>query len=244
MSEENKEEEEYSDFEKSLNDKVADKRLDESDEEEDITQLFDANIEPDESDEEEEEVVTEGESKAEVPVDKTFDEQLSSVDSIMREVLVNSDTVDITDSDKRNYIKAVLNDVPVELELALCGGSIKTKFRSRTSWEQTCMYAALKKDQDDGIVADLASVVIQLQKYGCCIMLQSVGDKVFSKEGISEDVSIDDAITKLRQLRMEKVEVLSVPKWGILLNALRLFEAKLAKMGTECVNEDFWEPVG
>ena len=60
----------------------------------------------------------------------------------------------------------------------------------------------------------------------------------------SEDVSIDDAITKLRQLRMEKVEVLSVPKWGILLNALRLFEAKLAKMGTECVNEDFWEPVG
>lgn len=243
MSEENKEEEEYSDFEKSLNDKVADDRSGESDEEEDITQLFDANLESDEA-VEEEEVVTEGESKVEVSVDKTFDEKLSSVDSIMREVLVNSDTVDITDSDKRNYIKAVLNDVPVELELALCGGSIKTKFRSRTSWEQTCMYAALKKDQDDGIVEDLASVVIQLQKYGCCIMLQSVGDKVFSKEGISEDTSIEDAIAKLRQLRMEKVEVLSVPKWSILLNALRLFEAKLARMGTECVNEDFWEPVG
>ena len=74
-------------------------------------------------------------------------------------------------------------------------------------------------------------------------MLLSVNNKAFSNEKIDKDMSISDAIDKLRKLRVEKIEPLSMPKWGLLLNALRLFEGKLAKMGTACLNEDFWEPV-
>jgi len=183
------------------------------------------------------------EPKIKVKADETFDENPASVDSIMREVLADTESVEITATDKNKYLKAVLNDVPVELDVSLCGGQLKTKIRSRTSWEQTCLYAALQKDQDEGVVKDLASVIIQLQKYGCAIMLLSVNNKAFSNEKIDKDMSISDAIDKLRKLRVEKIEPLSMPKWGLLLNALRLFEGKLAKMGTACLNEDFWEPV-
>jgi hypothetical protein len=182
--------------------------------------------------------------KIEVPKDKTFEENPGSVDQIMREVMVGSDDVEITDTDKRDYIKAVLNDMPVKLDISLCAGQVTTKIRSRTSWEQTCMYAALQKDQDEAIVKDLASVVIQLQKYGACLMIESLNDKSFSKEKIAEDEAIPEAVEKLRKLRQEKIEHLSSPKWNLLLNALRVFEAKLSKMGTQCLNENFWEPVG
>ena len=106
------------------------------------------------------------------------------------------------------------------------------------------MYAAVQKDQDEEVVKDLASVILQLQKYGCALMLQDLNKKAFSRESIDESVSIADAVEKLRKLRVEKIEPLSMPKWGILLNGLRLFEGKLAKMGTECLNGNFWEPVG
>jgi len=182
--------------------------------------------------------------KIEVPKDKTFEESPGSVDSIMREVMVDPESVDVTESDKRDYIKAVLNDVPVKLTMTMCGGNIKAVIRSRTSWEQTCIYAALQKDQDDGIVKDLASVVIQLQKYGACLMVESVNDKGFSREHIPEDVSIEDAVKKLRELRKSKIEPMSTPKWSIILNALRCFEGKLSRMGTQCLNENFWEPAG
>ena len=184
------------------------------------------------------------EEKIEVPKDQTFDENPASMDSVMREVMVDTDTVEITESDKRSYIKAVLNDVPVKLNIELCGGAMKATFRSRTSWEQNCMYAAVQKDQDEEVVKDLASVILQLQKYGCALMLQDLNEKTFSRESIEESVSIADAVEKLRKLRVEKIEPLSMPKWGILLNGLRLFEGKLAKMGTECLNGNFWEPVG
>ena len=141
--------------------------------------------------------------KIKVPKDETFEENPGSVDQIMREVMVGSDDVEITDTDKRDYIKAVLNDMPVKLDISLCAGQVTTKIRSRTSWEQTCMYAALQKDQDEEIVKDLASVVIQLQKYGACLMIESVNDKSFSKEKIAEDESIPEAVEKLRKLRQE-----------------------------------------
>ena len=183
------------------------------------------------------------EEKIVVPKDTTFDENPSSLDSVMREVMVDTDTVVISEEDKRNYIKAVLNDVPVKLKVELCGKAMTAVFRSRTSWEQNCMYAAVQKDQDEEVVKDLASVILQLQKYGCALMLQDINEKTFSRESIDEDLSVEEAVKKLRKLRFEKIESLSMPKWGILLNGLRLFEGKLAKMGTECLNGNFWEPV-
>ncbi len=189
-----------------------------------------------------EEEETKEESGPEVKRDTTFDDNPAGMDSIMREVMIDTQEVDITHSDKTKYLKAVLNDAPVVLDIELCAGQIVTEIRSRTSWEQTCLYATLQKDQEEGVVKDLASVIIQLQKYGCCLMMQKVDEKVFSTESIPESCSIPEAIEKLRALRIEKIEPLSMPKWGLLLNALRLFETKLAQMGTECLNENFWEP--
>ena len=181
--------------------------------------------------------------KIKVPVDPPYAPDVDSVDTVMREALVNTDGVVVTDSDKRDYIKAVLNDVPVTLGVSLCGGAMTTTIRSRTSWEQTCIYAAIQKDQEEEIVKDLASVVMQLQKYGCALMLKTVNGTAFSESSITEDMSVSDAVVKLRKLRQDKIENLSVPKWSLLLNALRIFEGKLAEMGTQCLNDDFWEPV-
>ena len=253
--EENIENDDYSEFEKSLQNKEEDSKPSE-DFDEKIKKLQESPDSGSHSIEDlldddkplggvvESAVEEKPEEPVEVPKDKTFEENPGSVDQIMREVMVGSDDVEVTESDKRDYIKAVLNDVPVKLEITLCAGQVKTIIRSRTSWEQTCMYAALQKDQDEEIVKDLASVVIQLQKYGACLMIESVNEKSFSKEQITEEESITDAVVRLRKLRQEKIENLSSPKWNLLLNALRVFEAKLAKMGTQCLNENFWEPVG
>ena len=141
-----------------------------------------------------EETVEEAKEKPnkEVPKSTMFDENPASVDSIMREALTdNPDTVPLTDEDKTSYIKAVLNDKPVILSISLLKGQMKAKIRSRTSWEQTCLYAALKKDQDSLLVTDLASVIIQLQKYGCALMLQSINGESFSDLSLNQEDGLD-----------------------------------------------------
>lgn len=182
--------------------------------------------------------------KVEVPKNKMFDENPDSVDSIMREALTdNPDTVPLTSEDKTSYIKAVLNDKPVILDISLLNSQMKLSIRSRTSWEQTCLYAALKRDQDALLVTDLASVIIQLQKYGCALMLKSINLESFSDLTLKQEDGLEACIEKLVEYKNNKIEHLSMPKWALLLNSLRVFESKLARMGTECLNENFWEPV-
>jgi hypothetical protein len=180
-----------------------------------------------------------------VPRSKTFDENPASVDSIMREALTdNVDLIEITEKDKTAYLKAVLNDQPVILDIQLCNKQFSISIRSRTAWEQTCLYAAVKRDQDSGIVEDLASVIIQLQKYGCALMLKNINEDPFSDLKLDIDEGLEKCVESLKKYKDEKVEALSMPKWGLLLNALRVFESKLSRMGTECLNENFWEPAG
>ena len=180
----------------------------------------------------------------EVPRSTTFDSDPSSVDSIMREALASQDQIEVTEKDKIAYLKAVLNDKPVILDVNLCMGKLSVDIRSRTAWEQTCLYAAVKEDQDKGIVTDLASVIIQLQKYGCALMVQSVNNTPFSTLELNIEDGLEACITKLRDQKNKTVEVLSIPKWSLMLNALRVYETKLSQLGTECLNENFWEPVG
>ena len=187
----------------------------------------------------------EKESEVKYPKSTTFDENPGSVDSIMREALSHeAGTISVTESDKAAYLKAVLNDVPVILPIELCKGELKVEIRSRSAWEQTCLYAAVQKDQDDGIIRDLATVIIQLQKYGCALMVLSLNGVPYSDLKLDVSESLEDCVKKLQQQKDKLVENLSIPKWSLLLNALRAYETKLSELGSSCLNENFWEPAG
>ena len=43
-------------------------------------------------------------------------------------------------------------------------------------------------------------------------MLQDINEKTFSRESIDEDLSVEEAVKKLRKLRFEKIEVFSVTR--------------------------------
>ena len=237
-------EEQYKDFESTFKEQESSKSQDPTPEKDSLD--WDKGSEgkavedPEEKSEPEEEPVK---KDINVPKDKTFDEKPESMDSIMREAMSSDpDLVKLEDEDKTAYIKAVLNDKPVILETVMCNDQMKVKIRSRTSWEQTCMYAALKQDQEEYLVTDLATVIIQLQKYGCALMVTEVNGSLFSDLELDQKDGLEESVKKLKAYKDEKIEVLSMPKWALLLNALRVFESKLSRMGTECLNANFWEP--
>ena len=59
-----------------------------------------------------------------------------------------------------------------------------------------------------------------------------------------QEDGLEESIKILREAMDKEIDTLSMPKWTLLLNALRTFETKIARMGTECLNENFWEPAG
>lgn len=181
------------------------------------------------------------EENLEVPKSQMFNE--SPKENMLRDVLVDIEGVEPSNTDKQMYLKAMLNDVPVKLDVGLCGGRVTVAVRARTTWEQSCIYEAVRLDTEEKLIDGMASVILQLQKYGCLIMIEKVGDRDFGSISLDNSSTLAECVELLRGKRAEIMDGMNTPKWSLLLNALRVFETKMATMGSECLNENFWAPV-
>ncbi len=153
----------------------------------------------------------------------------------------------VTDADdKQRYLKAVLNDEPVILTIPLANGEFNVKIRSKSSWEQTLTYEAASADQTDKIVSDYYQALIQMQKYGVMVQVLEINGKPFQNKEYIRPKNKDWTKQRedLRNSMIEVLENMNNARMQMLLNALRIFEYKLADMTSACNNVNFWEPVG
>jgi hypothetical protein len=180
---------------------------------------------------------------ADIPREQLFDpyedgmgdaDELPAIDGI----------IEVTENDKQNYLRAILNDKPVVFTISLCGGEVEIKVRARTAWEQSLVYEAVFQDQEMKIVNEFRQGIIQLQKYSAALMIQSINGRLFSNEVFEKktDSTWEKDIKRLRELVDEKIENMDGSKVTLILNALRIFEWKLARISTQCLTGNFWNP--
>lgn len=153
--------------------------------------------------------------------------------------------VEITDSDKEMFLKAVLNDESVILNIPFCGGKVTFKIRSKTSWEQSLAYEATVQARINEKELDYYQSLLQLQKFGAALQILAINGTPLSN--IKYDRPGEDWMKQVEELKKAcetHIEGMDSIKSSLVLNALRLFEYKVAKMSAACNTADFWEPAG
>ena len=179
-----------------------------------------------------------------VPRDQLFDPYDDGMTDL-DELPAIDGAIEVTEQDKQDYLRAVLNDEPVVFTIELCGGQVKVKLRARTAWEQSLVYEAVFQDQEMKIVNEFRQGIIQLQKYSAVLMIQEINGRLFSNEKFEkkDEDNWQKDVDKLRELVTEKIDSMDGAKLTLILNALRIFEFKLARIGTQCLSGNFWNPV-
>lgn len=165
----------------------------------------------------------------------------------MQSILSNiAPAPEVLDVEKEMYLKSVLNDVPVELELSGFGGKLKMVFRSRTPEETTAIFKQLQSDLKNKRFELELEYQTRLRNY--CLAVQTVsinGEKQpdyssfpVSKENMDAGIGpIYLAAEKYRSLKNEYIVVAQI-------SLLSLFERKVALMGSKILDGDFWNPAG
>ena len=151
----------------------------------------------------------------------------------------------ITDTDKELYLKGLLNDDSVILDIPFCNGKLVYRVRSKTGWEQTLAYEATvtSKAEDDPEELDYYQSMLKLQKIGATLQILAINGKPFSNlkfESAGDDWT--EQIMKVREACDNTIEVMDSVKMTLTLNALRIFEYKVARMAASCNTGDFWVP--
>jgi len=179
----------------------------------------------------------------------------SPYDIMLTEALVDTQKVDVSDEEKALFVKAVLNDEPIRLTIKLLNDQFSVRLRSRSSHEQRRIFDVLNDDTKKGMFAvhnnegvvvatDMAYNVTRMQQYCTALMVERVNDVIFSELKLDPKDTIEQSRDKLHAVVDEKIEGMHSLRWTAISNAMRIFEVKCAKLGTEAANQDFWKPRG
>lgn len=180
-----------------------------------------------------------------IAADTTFDK--AEAEEIVRMYMapVKDSEVPITDDDQALYLKAMLNDVPLELSQALANGKVVVTCRALSVYEQDLVLEAAVKlsgGAEEGVLSLIPSIAQQLRVTMQVTRVNGVDQKAIyldPKRGKAHDDQIDELIevSDARTGRMPS------SKFGFLVRAVNVFEHKVAKMHSLAYNKTFWKPV-
>lgn len=158
---------------------------------------------------------------------------------------VDTRLMTVTDAEKRIYVKCLVNDAPFTLELELFGGALKVEMRTRTLEQQQRINDLLSMEfsQKKEINADdIAMAAKRTEHYLLAVMVQRLNGVSFAAPDILNG-TLDTVQVAMRNFFKTKLETMHVPKMTALVNAIRIFESKSARLASEAKNESFWQPL-
>lgn len=152
----------------------------------------------------------------------------------------------ISDEEKFEYLKQMLNDQPFQLEVKLFGGKFSVTVKTRTLAEQQrindLIYAEFDEGRNDRISAhEVALCSKRTNQYLIILMVRQIC-------GVSLDApdllkgSVAEAKVAAAEFAAAKLEPMNVTKMTAITNVIRIFESKSARLATEAANESFWQP--
>lgn len=154
--------------------------------------------------------------------------------------------VDITDLERRLFVKAVMNDQEVVFDIELKGvPDFKFRVRSLSNRMLRALAMAMGKDGETGMFRDLSVWASRLQYYSVVLQFLGVGD---TGEPLLPPKLDKAPIAELCDWLMtnadETLAAISGPRYLAIIQAIRVFEAKLSRCKEGLVNGDFFDTAG
>ena len=158
---------------------------------------------------------------------------------------VDDEQVPITDEDQALYMKAMLNDTDVHLEMSMMGGRFKVECRAISVYEaDMVLLAALRMSGSEGKEVPTALLPGCAQQIRVAMQTVRINGKDADPIHIEANrADRDNEIDKLIARVDARLSRMNAAKYGMLVRALNMFEHKLARMNALAYTGNFWKPV-
>ena len=172
-------------------------------------------------------------SNVDVPDESVFKgQEVNKIDGIQNR------EIELTKTDKQQFLKAILVDQPFTQVVKMFDGEFNVELKTRTTFEQQVLHAAVSEDTDNGTINSLKDLTAQAQKYSAVFMLKSINNIPFDCVTLDSTLPMQEAKQQLRQEVAAKISPMQLEKWAVISNALAYFELKTYKLTDACFNEE------
>lgn len=177
----------------------------------------------------------------EIPKDKTF-EETSSIHNLQSKLIEDIDSVtldDISSSEKDMFLKSILHDTPIVLNVSIFNNMVNSVIKARTVYEQNIIMRIVNKDEK---YESLPEYVGRLQELSAAIMLKEFSGKKFEPPVL--DINKEDKYNAnvLVDYTRNMMGSLNTYKWQAIIRSINIFELKCQLLLTSCNDRNFWSP--
>lgn len=149
--------------------------------------------------------------------------------------------VEVEPHDKSLYIKSILNDVPLELNIKLEMG-INLIIRATTNYDLDVIFKTLEKYSEESKIPGPAQYASLVQKCAAALQIVKFGDSVLdAPKFVYGTHSLEHDANVLKDRIENVLGKWAWPKWNAALTALRIFETKLALCNENARQSNFWQ---
>ena len=176
---------------------------------------------------------------------KTFDPEVDTLSNISPWKMDENDfKVEISDEDKALYLKALLHDNPLRLNIKLEMG-ISFEIKSLTNFDLEIVHLTLMDYVDNKRVIGPAQYASAVQQCAAAIQICKIQDTITEPPSfVPGEIEAAAAVAILKE-RVEKViGKWAWPKWQAAVTAVRLFEYKLTLCNANARDSNFWQTAG
>jgi hypothetical protein len=185
--------------------------------------------------------------RVQVPADQTVGAPGPDAE-FMNEALVPVDNIEITEEEKRIYLKSLLSDELTRFPISLYEGKIVYSLRTRSMFEQRRILDVINDrimgdtPKDPSLSKNMPGQFDMLQRYSALVMVERINGVMFSDLTLTPGPSLDEHYEILEAASVKRLSKMNTVCWTSILNAMRRFESKCVKLAENAVNEDFWKP--
>lgn len=148
---------------------------------------------------------------------------------------VNAQDIKVTSEDQRLYLKAILNDVPVYLDIPVLGSTLIVTCRTLSVVESEKVITLVLKYFEAHPELSGALMADYIRQLRTLLQVDKINNRsVFATPVLDESLFSSEVWNEIRTMPMVKFNALSA--------ALNVFEHKIARMNSAALNEDFWHP--
>lgn len=192
--------------------------------------------------EEEQAAIKDLQNKVEEDRSKLFEPDKASLAHLSSWVFSqNNLQVEVNTQDKALYLKSLLNDTNLQLNIKLEMG-LEFIIRATTNYDLDVIFKTLELYSEESQIPGPAQYATLVQKCAAALQIVKLSDKNLDPPVFSSDkISVNDAATQLKNRIDNVLSCWPWPKWNAALTALRIFETKLAICNENSRQANFWQ---
>ncbi len=181
--------------------------------------------------------------KVVVPPDGTYEEGdvgAKAIASLLKTPKITEKELELTPVEKEIYLKAMMLEEPLILDITIPGLKVDVRVRSRNNFEQSLVAHAIAKDVENKEVIDFVTHTNRTMLYSAMFQLVSFSGKPIPHLEFNDTTDQAKGLAEMRAL-LPKYEKLGI-RWPVYLTALQIFEGKMALASTNILNKGFFHP--